>query len=96
MSNSRRLPRARTGPHCAACGHRIGALAARVDLPDGRSVCGSCRDAGVLSRRLPCGHLGVPGMTVIADSADLGNFQCPRCSPHAAALAAGRGGYAGQ
>jgi hypothetical protein len=92
MSNRRRLPGRARGPHCAACGHRIGALDTRIGLPDGRSVCGYCRDRGVLARRLPCGHTGVPGMTVIADSAGLGNFQCPRCSPHTADIARGIAG----
>ena len=92
MSNSRRLPGRARGPLCGSCGRRIGANAARVDLPDGRSVCGACRDAGVLWQRLPCGHTGLPGMTVIADSADRSNFQCPRCSPHAAAVLSGRAG----
>lgn len=58
-------------------------------------MCAFCIDKGVLAQRLPCGHLGVPGMTVISDSADLSNFQCPRCSPHAASLTGHHPGYAG-
>lgn len=87
MSNRRktRLPPAAkaTLPRCGSCGGRIGALADRIELGDGRLICMRCRDRGVLVRRLPCGHYGMPGTMVIADSADLSNFQCIRCSPHA-------------
>lgn len=84
MSNSRRLPGTRApGVKCGSCGHRIGAGADRIRLRDGREICMYCRDRNVLAARLPCGHVGMPGVLVISDSADLSNFQCIRCSPHA-------------
>ena len=69
-------------PQCGACGRGIPKAMWRKRLRDGRLVCQRCADAGVLCQRLPCGHFGMPGMTVAADSAGLDNFQCPQCSPH--------------
>lgn len=65
-------------------GGRLDARSAQtVTLRDGRKVCGRCVGTGVLAQRLPCGHMGVPGTLVFSDSADLSNFQCALCSPHA-------------
>lgn len=87
MSNGRRLrltPAAKAAlPRCGSCGGRVGSLEDRIHLADGRMVCMRCRDNGVLCKRLPCGHMGMPGTLVIADSADASNFQCILCSPHA-------------
>jgi hypothetical protein len=87
VSNSRKLrmsAAAKAGlPRCGTCGGRIGVLDDRIELHDGRLICMRCRDRGVLIKRLPCGHFGMPGSMVIADSADMSNFQCIRCSPHA-------------
>lgn len=82
MSNRRRLSGARSAKvHCGSCGRAAGP--GSVQLRDGRQICPRCVDRGVLAQRLPCGHMGVPGTMVIADSADGGNFQCVQCSPHA-------------
>lgn len=82
MSNRRRLRGARgENARCGSCGGAAGANP--VQLRDGRQICPRCVDGGVLMQRLPCGHMGIPGTTVITDSADGGNFQCIRCSPHA-------------
>jgi len=47
------------------CGRGIGKLASQVTLPDGRHVCGGCRDAGRLVQVLACGHIGMPGMQIV-------------------------------
>jgi hypothetical protein len=70
-------------PRCCACGGRIGALRDRIELADRRLVCTRCVGNGVLLKKLPCGHWAMPGTMVISDSADLSNFACIRCSPHA-------------
>ena len=82
MSNRRRPPGTRQGPQCAACGHRIAAGAERVPLPRGQVACGRCRDRGVLTKRMPCGHLATWGSLLVYDSADQGNLQCLICTPY--------------
>ena len=62
---------------CAVCGHAIGKLAARIPLPDGRVVCGFCRDRNVLARRLACGHVRPPGTAVVRIS---DHFMCQACA----------------
>jgi hypothetical protein len=52
----------------------------RHELPDKRLICTRCIERGDLFQRLPCGHMGVAGMTVYSDSADGSNFQCGRCT----------------
>lgn len=79
MSNTRKIGKVRHKVDCAVCGGN--AVREPTLLPDGRQVCRRCRDEGRLAHRLPCGHLGVPGMLVITDSHQ-GNFQCVQCSPH--------------
>ena len=81
MSNRKRLPGAARGPKCAGCGHRIGAHQERIEMPGG-VACGRCRDKGVLTRRMPCGHLALPGTLLVYDSADQGNLQCLICTPY--------------
>lgn len=85
MSNGRKPKvRPRNTARCAVHGGRIEAGSDQtVTLRDGRQVCGRCVGTGVLAQRLPCGHTGIPGTLVIADSADNSNFQCVQCSPHA-------------
>jgi hypothetical protein len=68
---------------CGSCGRPIPPSADRIVLADTRHVCMACRDGGVLLKRLPCGHMAMPGTLVITDSADSSNLQCIRCSPHA-------------
>jgi hypothetical protein len=63
---------------CAVCGHGIGKLATQIRLPDGRVVCGYCRDKGALARRLGCGHVGMPGMTVFRAGSDV--HICKACA----------------
>lgn len=86
MSNRRKTrmtPAARAAlPRCGSCGGRIPAGMDRIALADGREICARCRDRGVLLKKLPCGHVAMPGTLVIADSADNSNFQCWQCSPH--------------
>jgi ribosomal protein S27AE len=79
VSNKRR-PRdsRRERSLCGSCGRAASINSLR--LRDGRLICPRCRDSGVLAQRLPCGHIGIPGTMVIADSADKRNFQCIRCS----------------
>ncbi len=78
MSNARRLPQARTRRQpCARCGRGIRPGRGGVGLRDGRAVCAACADTGVLSRRLPCGHVSVAGMLVINEG---GGLRCPACA----------------
>jgi len=93
MSNRRRPHGSRIAlPRCGSCGGAVRQGTMSQALADGRVICTRCVQGGVLCRQLPCGHMGVPGMTVISDSADQSNFKCVRCSPHAAPgiLAEGR------
>lgn len=84
MGNGRKLKGTRPPlPRCGACGGRIPKGMIRHEVADGRLICTRCIQRGDLFKRLPCGHMGVAGMTVYADSVDGSNFQCARCSPHA-------------
>jgi hypothetical protein len=78
VSNTRHVARARTRRQpCARCGRGIRPGRGGVGLRDGRAVCAACADTGVLSRRLPCGHVSVAGMLVIDEG---GSVRCPRCA----------------
>lgn len=83
MSNRRSLPGAKAGRQpCALCGRGIRPGRGAVALPDGRSVHSACADGGTLTRRLSCGHVGMPGMRVVNEG---GRIVCSRCaSPEAA------------
>jgi hypothetical protein len=77
VSNRRRLPGARPqAVHCGTCGRGIGKLATRIVLPDGRVVCGGCRDGNRLVQVLACGHVGMPGMQVVRVG---DGFVCSSC-----------------
>jgi hypothetical protein len=54
----------------------------RHEMPGGRLVCTRCAETGILSQRLACGHMGIPGMTVFMDGND-GKFTCQQCSADA-------------
>lgn len=67
-------------PVCGACGRRIPKHMERKKLTDGRLVCDRCIGAGVLVRRLSCGHMSTAGQMVLSESSDYSNTQCPQCS----------------
>ncbi len=70
-------------PQCGTCGRAVPKGMYRQVLPKtGTLVCGRCIDAGVLSARLACGCIGVPGMTVT--EADMPSHS--RCERHAGEL----------
>lgn len=74
MSNRRRIRQASAGRQpCAHCGRGI-RPGRGVGLPGGRAVHDAC--AGALPRRLDCGHMGLPGMTIVREG---GMFRCARC-----------------
>ena len=79
MSNTRRGSRPAL-PKCGTCGRSVPKAMYRQVLPKtGVLVCGRCIDAGVLSARLGCGCVAVPGMKVTA--ADVpGRSRCERHS----------------
>lgn len=76
MSNARRLPQARQRRQpCARCGRGIRPGRGAVAMRDGRAVCAACADTGLM-RRLSCGHMGVPGMTIVREGS---MFRCAQC-----------------
>lgn len=84
MSNRLKLKGSRPPlPLCGTCGRSIPKNMIRNELPDGRLVCTRCAETGILSQRLACGHVGVPGMTVFMEGNDGKTFVCERCSAHA-------------
>ena len=78
MSNRQRLRGDRRDTvHCAVCGKGIAKTRRRVELRDGRSVCGRCTDDGVLLRRLDCGHMSTAGVNVARTGA---GYKCMSCA----------------
>lgn len=62
------------------CGKGTGKLARQVRLRDGRVVCGRCTDAGVLLRRLDCGHMATAGNLVVRQGGGTSEFACYLCA----------------
>jgi predicted RNA-binding Zn-ribbon protein involved in translation (DUF1610 family) len=85
VSNTRKLRGAaasRSAERCTSCRRRIGAGMDVLRLRTGQVICPRCQQSGSLPR-LPCGHVALPGTLMTSDSTE-GNYQCPKCSPHAA------------